>query len=441
MSTHDVAVSNPKGMPLHVKVLIGFALGTIVGLLSYRFGQGNTIVEFAIAYVTQPAGNLFLNLLFMLVLPLMFSALVLGVAELGDVASLGRLGLRTLGYTAVLTGIAVLIGLVMVNLFSPGVGFDQATLQTVMASGAGRAHDIATTGSELSGMKLLMGIVPRNIVAAAADDKQKLSVLFFALMIGVGLVLTPSAATQRFKEALQGLFEISMKLIGMVIRLAPYAVAALMFALTAKFGWDLLKTLGWFALTVILALALHAFVVLPLWVRYVGRMSPRAFFRGSEEAILTAFATASSTATLPVTLRVAEENLKLPPTVSRFVLTVGAAANHHGTALFEGVTVLFLAQAFGVELTLANQLLVLVLCIVGGIGTAGIPAGSLPVIALICSIIGVPPEGIGVILGVDRFLDMCRTALNVTGDLATAVVVSAHSSAPAAATPLADDRS
>jgi DAACS family dicarboxylate/amino acid:cation (Na+ or H+) symporter len=156
-------------------------------------------------------------------------------------------------------------------------------------------------------------------------------------------------------------------------------------------------------------------------------MSPMKFFKGSEEAILTAFATASSTATLPVTLRVAEQNLKLPKKIARFALTIGASANHHGTALFEGVTVLFLAQAFGVHLDFSQQLLVLGLCIMGGIGTAGVPAGSLPVIAMICGIIGVPPEGIGIILGVDRFLDMCRTALNVTGDLATAVVVAERS--------------
>jgi Na+/H+-dicarboxylate symporter len=169
------------------------------------------------------------------------------------------------------------------------------------------------------------------------------------------------------------------------------------------------------------------FVVLPLWVKFMGGMSPRAFFRGSQEATLTAFATASSTATLPVTLRVAEENLRLPRKVSRFVLTVGASANHHGTALFEGVTVLFLAQVFGLHLPLVDQLLVLALCILGGIGTAGIPSGSLPVIAMICGIIGLNPAGIGIILGVNSFLDMCRTSLNVTGDLATAVVVSARS--------------
>lgn len=432
---HVASAETPKGLPLHIRVLIGFVLGTLAGLLAYKYGQGSPWLDGAITYVAQPVGTLFLNLLFMLVLPLMFSALVLGVAELGDIASLGRLGWRTLIYTAAVTGIAVLIGLTMVNLIQPGVGFDQNTLQTVMASSGQRAKDIATAGSQLNGMQLLLGIVPKNIVAAAADDKQKLSVMFFALMIGIGLVLTPSAATARFKEALQGLFEISMRLIGLVIRLAPYAVAALMFALAARFGWDVLKTLGHFALTVVLALAVHMFVVLPLWVRFLGKTSPLRFFRDSEEAILTAFATASSTATLPVTLRVAEQNLKLPRKIARFVLTIGASANHHGTALFEGVTTLFLAQAFGLDLSLTQQLLVLALCIVGGIGTAGIPAGSLPVIAMICGIIGVPPEGIGIILGVDRFLDMCRTALNVTGDLATAVVISAQSGEPTDALP------
>jgi len=175
------------------------------------------------------------------------------------------------------------------------------------------------------------------------------------------------------------------------------------------------------------AVYLWHLLVLPLWVRFMGNMPVRTFFRGSQEATLTAFATASSTATLPVTLRVAEENLMLPRKVSRFVLTVGASANHHGTALFEGVTVLFLAQVFGLHLPLLEQLMVLALCILGGIGTAGIPSGSLPVIAMICGIIGIRPEGIAIIIGVNTFLDMCRTALNVTGDLATAVVVSHRS--------------
>ncbi|TKR30753.1 dicarboxylate/amino acid:cation symporter [Luteimonas gilva] len=416
-----------QGLPLHVKVLIGFALGALLGLSAHFWMPDAPLTAGLIKYVAQPAGQLFLSLLFMLVIPLMMSALILGVSELGDIASLGRLGWRTLIYTAALTAMAVAIGLIMVNLIRPGDGLDPAIVQQAMAASAQRAGEIADAGKHMDALQLLLGIVPKNVVAAMVDDKQKLGVMFFALMVGIGLVLTPTAATQAFKTAVQGLFEICMRLIGMIIKLAPYAVACLMFALCAQFGWDLLKTLGLFALTVIAAIAVHMFVVLPLWVRFMGGMSPLRFFRDSEEALLTAFATASSAGTLPITLRVAEENLKLPKKVSRFVLTIGAAANHHGTALFEGITVLFLAQVFGMHLGMGEQLMVLGLCILGGIGTAGIPAGSLPVIAMICGVIGLPAEGIGIILGVDRFLDMCRTSLNVTGDLATAVVVSRHS--------------
>ncbi len=416
-----------RGLPLHVKVLIGFALGAALGLLVHAYAADASSVSVIIKYATKPLGQIFLSLLFMLVIPLMFSALVLGVGELGDIASLGRLGWKTLMYTAAVTGMAVAIGLLMVNVIQPGLHMDPALVQKAMASNAAKAGAIVSSGHQLNAIDLIVNIVPHNVIAAAVDEKQQLGIVFFALMIGIGLVLTPSTATHAFKTALQGLFEISMRLIGLFIRLAPYAVACFMFNLCAQLGWDVLVSLSWFVVTVIGALALHMFVVLPLWVRYMGRMSPLRFFRDSQEAILTAFATASSTATLPVTLRVAEKNLMLPRKVSRFVLTVGASANHHGTALFEGVTVLFLAQVFGLHLPLLQQVMVLGLCILGGIGTAGIPSGSLPVIAMICGIVGLRPEGIGIIIGVNSFLDMCRTALNVTGDLATAVVVSERS--------------
>jgi DAACS family dicarboxylate/amino acid:cation (Na+ or H+) symporter len=424
MSGAPLPSTASRGIPLHVKVLMGFALGSLLGLFVHYYDlQQTEAVQKLLAWFVAPFGQIFLNLLFMLVVPLMFSALVLGVAELGDIASLGRLGWRTLMYTAVVTGIAVGIGLLMVNLLQPGLHLDPALVEKAMAAGATKASEAVSSGAQLNFIDLIVSIVPHNAIAAATDDKQKLGIVFFALMFGIGLVLTPTPATQAFKHALQGIFEICMRLIGLVIRLAPYAVACFMFKLTATLGWDLILGLLWFVATVLLALALHAFVVLPLWVRFMGGMSPLVFFRGSQEAILTAFATASSTATLPVTLRVAEENLGLPRKVSRFVLTVGASANHHGTALFEGITVLFLAQVSGLHLPLLQQLMVLVLCILGGIGTAGIPSGSLPVIAMICGIIGLKPEGIAIIVGVNTFLDMCRTSVNVTGDLTTAVVV------------------
>ncbi len=414
-----------KGMPLHVKVMVGFMLGTVLGLVVHATATDAGWVQGLIEYGTRPFGQVFLNLLFMLVVPLMFSALVLGVAELGDIASLGRLGWKTLIYTAVVTAMAVGIGLLCANLFQPGTHMDPALVEQAMSNA--KAGEIVSKGNELRLMDLLVNIVPHNIVGAMADDKQKLGIVFFALMIGIGLVMKPTPGTRAFKSALHGLFEICMHLIGMFIKLAPFAVAAFMFNLTSQLGWDVIRSLLWFVVTVLVALALHGFVVLPLWVRIMGGMSPLAFFRGTQEASLTAFATASSTATLPVTLRVAEENLKLPRKVSRFVLTVGASANHHGTALFEGITVLFLAQVYGLHMPIGQQLLVLILCILGGIGTAGIPSGSLPVIAMICGIIGIKPEGIGIILGVNTFLDMCRTSLNVTGDLATAGVVSHRS--------------
>jgi DAACS family dicarboxylate/amino acid:cation (Na+ or H+) symporter len=250
-----------------------------------------------------------------------------------------------------------------------------------------------------------------------------LAVMFFSLLFGIGLALTPTVGAERLRDAISGLYDVTMRLIGMVIRLAPIGVAALLFTLTAELGYVILVRLAGYVGVVLLALAIHQFVVYPVSVRWLGGMRPLVFFRGIQEAMVTAFSTASSNATLPTSLKVAEENLRLPPHVSRFVLTIGATANQNGTALFEGVTVLFLAQFYGVELSLAQQTLVVVLCVLGGIGTAGVPAGSIPVVAMILGMVGVPIEGIGMNLGIDRFLDMCRTTLNVTGDLAAAVVV------------------
>jgi len=413
-------------LALHTRVLIGFLIGTFAGLLAFWWtthGGDASWVNAFVETVTQPAGQLFLKFLKMLVLPLMFSALVVGVTEIGDIASLGRIGWRMLFYTALLTSIAIGVGLLVINLVQPGVGFDPAIRDSLLAANTQAAHEITATKPTLSGVQIIMGIVPDNPIKAAANG-DFLAVMFFAVMLGIALVLKQTPATVTFKDTVQGLLDLVMKLMELIIRLTPYAVAALMFSLTARFGTDILGRLGVYAFCVVLAIAIHMFVVLPLWVRYVGGMNVLYFFRGSEAAIITAFSTASSTGTLPTTLKVAEENLKLPPQIARFVLTIGASANHHGTALFEGLTTLFLAQCFGVDLGIGQQIIVLGLCIVGSIGTAGVPAGSLPVIAVILGYLHLPPEGIGIILGVDRFLDMCRTALNVTGDLATAVVVS-----------------
>jgi Na+/H+-dicarboxylate symporter len=248
--------------------------------------------------------------------------------------------------------------------------------------------------------------------------------MFFALFFGVGLLMTKSENTAKLKSGIEAIFEISMKLIGFVIGLAPIAVFCFMFNLSSQFGWDLLIRLSAYVAVVLLALAIQMFGVFPMILKFVAGKSPIAFFRETQEALVMAFSTASSNATLPTALRVSETKLKLPPRISRFVLTIGATANQNGTAMFEGVTVIFLAQLFGLDLTLQQQLFVMLICILGGIGTAGVPAGSLPVIALILVGIGVQPEALGLILGVDRLLDMCRTTLNVIGDLVAAQVIS-----------------
>lgn len=419
-------------MTLHTKLLIGFLVGLIGGLIvNFTAGGDAQWLVWLTTYVTQPVGTIFLRLLFMLVIPLLFSALVVGVAEMGDIRALGRIGWKTLAYAAVISGIAVVIGMVLVNFFRPGDGVDPALAERLLGDASERAASIVSSAREgASGMSMLVQIVPDNIVRAAASN-DVLAVMFFALMFGIGLVLARGRpGAEALKNTIEGLFEVMMTLINLVIRFAPYAVACLVFNLAALFGWDLLVRLGAYAGVVLLALAVHFFVVYSLAVKYLGGMSPIAFFKNVQEAILVAFSTSSSNATLPTALKVAEHNLKLPHKVSRFVLTVGATANQNGTALFEGVTVLFLAQFFGVDLSLQQQLLVMLVCILGGIGTAGVPSGSLPVIAMICAMVGIPPEGIGLILGVDRFLDMCRTVLNVTGDLTAAVVVARGESDP-----------
>jgi DAACS family dicarboxylate/amino acid:cation (Na+ or H+) symporter len=318
----------------------------------------------------------------------------------------------------------VALGIGLVNTLRPGEGVAPEVRAALIEGAAGRSGAITPGAAPKGGVDLIVNIVPANPVRAAAEGDM-LAVMFFALMVGVALALTRTAATQRFQEALEGLYEITLRLIHWVIALAPFGVAALMFTLTARTGYQALWQLGGYVIVVVLGLALHQFVVYSLLVRFLGKMSPLRFFREIQEAMVVAFSTSSSNATLPTAIEVSQRNLRLPPDIARFVLTVGSTANQNGTALFEGVTVLFLAQFYGVELTLAQQVLIVAICILGGIGTAGVPAGSLPVIAMILDRVNIPVEGIGIILGVDRFLDMCRTVVNVSGDLAAAVVVSA----------------
>jgi DAACS family dicarboxylate/amino acid:cation (Na+ or H+) symporter len=405
---------------LSLRMLVGLGLGAAFGVAAHALAP-EAALERGVRFGTEPLGRLFLHLLFMLVIPLLVSALALGVAALGETRRLGRIGLRTLAYTVAVSTLAVAIGVTLVNWVEPGVG-----LPPELRERLGEAPPPAAAGP--TGVDFVVALVPANPVEAMARGEM-LSVMVFALFLGVGLAAVRTPGARRLEEALSGLFDVSMWLLQTVLRVAPFGVACLVFTMTARTGVGVFAQLGAYVGVVLAALALQMLGVYSLSVAWLGGMSPRRFFRAVRPAALTAFATASSNATLPTALLVADRHLGLPTHVSRFVLTLGSTANQNGTALFEGVTVLFLAQLFGVELDLGRQILVVGICILGGIGTAGVPAGSLPVIAMILGLVGVPPEGIGLVLGVDRLLDMCRTTVNVVGDLAAAVVV-AHWEAP-----------
>ncbi len=421
----------PKGWPLHTRILIGLAVGVIAGVsANYFLGGEHPRVVWVADNIANPIGQLFLRLLLMIVVPLVFSSMVVGVAGIGDVRKLGRVGLKTFAYCVVLSAISVVIGLTLANTIRPGERVDPATataLQQRYSADATKSVDDAAKAKAAAPKGLLAvveTIVPRNpINSLAGENPNMLHLMFFALVIGVAITLIPAATTAPLLRGLEALYEVTAKIIEIIMKLAPFAVACLLFNNTARFGLDLLQALAWFVVTVLIGLSLHMFGVFSLSVYFLSRISPIEFFRRIKTVILTAFSTSSSTATLPTALRISEENLGVPQEVNSFVLTVGATANQNGTALYEGITVLFLAQLAGVDLSLGQQLMVVYLAILGGIGTAGIPSGSIPFIIGILVTIEVNPALIAIILGVDRILDMCRTTLNVTGDISAATYV------------------
>jgi DAACS family dicarboxylate/amino acid:cation (Na+ or H+) symporter len=412
-------------------MVIGAGLGVVANWL---FGGSAPLLWF-VANVSYPAGQIFLRLIFMMVIPLILSALILGVTELGDVRRLGRIGLKTLLYTLLLSGISVVIGVTLANLIRPGAGLSEesrATLLEVMGSTSG---SLAPPPEAKTGLQLILDLIPKNPVEAMTNAfrGEMIAVMVFALVFGVALTLVDRKIAEPLIAVLQAVFETVMKVIDFAMRLAPYGVAALLFTLTARVGLDVLKMLGLYVVTVLLGLALHQFVTYSIVLRTLAGRSPWTFLRDMQEVILTAFSTSSSNATLPTTLRVAEKRLGIPRSIGNFVLTLGSTLNQNGTALYEGITVLFLAQFFGVDLSLQGQITVVLLSILAGIGTAGVPGGSLPLVTALLVTVGVPAEAIGVILGVDRILDMCRTVLNVTGDVTAAACVArseGHTVAP-----------
>lgn len=399
----NAATLEPVSSP--VRILLGLVVGALLG--AFVAPHAPWFVE----YGARPVGALFLRLLLVLVMPLAAAALVLGIAEMRP-GSLGGVAGRALAWTLGLTTVAVLIGVTLTNLVGPGRGVDRAALPAGVAPAAYAGNPVDA----------FIAMFPDNVIAAASRG-ELLGVLFSAVLFGLALRSLEGPAVTTLRDGIQGFFEVCARGVQMVMVLAPVGVGGLICVWVARTGLPGLLPLGSFVGVVVGAILLQAVVVYGVALRSAG-WSPIQFYRAAEPALAMAFSTASSAATLPTTLRVAEERLHLPTERARFVLTVGASANQNGTALFEGVAVLFLAQLYAVDLSLLQQAYVVGIAILAGVGTAGVPGASLPVIVAVAGSVGVPPEAVGVLVGVDRLLDMCRTTLNVAGDLVIAALVS-----------------
>ncbi|WP_371373051.1 dicarboxylate/amino acid:cation symporter [Sporomusa aerivorans] len=414
-------------MKQYQKLLLGFILGVIVGLIAYynlpekAFPFMTTFTEFCTL-----AGAIFLKMIFMVVVPLLVSALMLGVYELGKGRSLGKVAGKSLMYTVVLSLIAVFIAIAITNVIQPGVGlqFDKEQLAK------NQAVISINKNMQLAQAKpwttYITDLIPQNPVdsAARAFGGEIIAVMVFALMFGYALSVCVKDEEHAFIKVLQAIFDCSLKIIDWAMQIAPYGIFAIVFNTTYRMGASFLGNVALFAGVVVLSLLIQQFITYSIFLKFFAKTNPWKFFAGCREAYVYAFSTASSNATLPIALEVAEKSLKLPSKVSRFVLTCGASANQNGSGLYEGAVLLFLAQVYGIDLTISQQVVVVLTAVLGGVGTAGVPGGTLPIIAILCVNVGVPVEGLGLILGVDRFLDMCRTTLNVSGDLVIAKLVS-----------------
>jgi len=413
----------------HWRILGGLLAGAIVGVIANLLVAGhdgakevlNTIID----GVAHPIGQIFLRLLFIVVVPLVFASLASGVASLGDLGKLGRMGSRTLLFFLITSSFAAALGIVLLGVFQPGSGFDEEARKTLMAS-----YSNATTELEMkkdAQPTSVIGIVnyvldnflPRNMMKAFTD-MQMVPIIVFALLVGAALTKIHTERRDAMMMWLNALTEAMVKIVGFAMTLAPYAVFCLIFSVTARFGLDLLQKLGMYVILILGGYAIVLFLFYPLLIKFLAKRNPVEYLRGAIPIMVTAFSTSSSNATLPTTIRVSEENLGIRSSVAGFVLPLGATMNMNGTALFEGGVVLFISQVFGIELSIGQQLFVVVLAVLSAIGTAGVPGASLPLLMIILAQVNVPPDGIAIILGVDRVLDMGRTVINVMGDVVCA---------------------
>ncbi len=424
-----------KPISLANRILVGMVIGIVAAVATLGIGHfhGPTLdfMRRVSTAVFDPFGQVFLRMLFFVVMPLVFASLTAGVVQLGRPDRLGPLALRTFAVFFANMAIGVTIGLVMMNVLEPGRHLSQEATTQLLAEYGGAAQSVTDRSAAQPSMSFALLVdmfMPRNLLGAIAGHErgaigEVLPLILFAILFGLAATQLAETRRQQVLTALETLADIMTKIVNFALRLAPYAVPAMIYSVIVKVGLDVLAALSWFVIGCTLAFLLHLFGTMSIWMRWLANRSPLEFFRRIRPVLVTAFSTSSSNATLPTALAAARDDLKLSPSTSGFVLSLGTTMNMSGTALFEGCVVLFVAQVFGVDLSLAQQTILMLLAVLSAVAVAGIPGGSLPLIAGLLATFGVPPEGIGIIIGVDRILDMMRTTVNVGSDVATAVVV------------------
>lgn len=411
-----------KKLELHWRILIGMALGVVFAVIMVQFDWGPKIVSDWV----KPFGNIFINSLKLIAVPLILASLIKGVSDLKDISKLSKMGGRTIGIYIFTTVIAVSLGLAMVNLIQPGKSITEETRNEMVANYKGETDSRiaeAEKQRESGPLQALEDLVPSNIFKAAGDNGNMLQVIFFAIFFGIGLILIPEERAAPVKGFFDGFNEVILKLIDLIMLAAPFGVFALLAALVAESpSVELFQALAWYAICVLLGLSLMIGVYVTLVYIFTKR-TPAFFMNGMSPAQLLAFSTSSSAATLPVTMERVEEHLGVDEEVASFVLPIGATINMDGTSLYQAVAAVFIAQAFGMDLSLTAQLGIIVTATLASIGTAAVPGAGMVMLVIILSQAGIPEAGLALIFAVDRPLDMCRTVVNVSGDAAVSMLV------------------
>ena len=411
-----------KKLALHWKIIVGMALGVVYGLIASNMGW----VDFTDKWI-KPWGIIFVNLLKLIAVPLVFASLVKGVASLSDISSLSRIGGKTIVFYLSTTIVAVTIGLLLVNTVKPGSNFDKdtITLSSVNQEGANAKITTAEVVNKSGPLQFMVDIVPVNFFSSASNNRNMLQIIFCAILFGIAMVMLSKEKTIYIKGFFDGLNDIILQIVDLIMLLAPYGVFALLGGLVVDFGASisLFIALAKYSFTVILGLLLMAFIVYPLILRVFTKVSYFDFFRGISPAQMLAFSTSSSAATLPVTMERCEEHIGVSEEVSSFVLPLGATINMDGTSVYQAVAAVFIAQVFGIELELYQQLTIVLTATLASVGAAAVPGAGMVMLVIVLGAINVPAEGLALIFGVDRILDMIRTVVNVTGDATVATVV------------------